>query len=40
MQKNSLDGMRVAIIVGDDFEQVEMTEPERRIQRLSLHSAT
>jgi hypothetical protein len=27
MQERKLDGMRVAIIVSKDFEQVEMTEP-------------
>ena len=33
MQKNSLDGMRVAIIVADDFEQVEMTEPRKALDQ-------
>lgn len=27
---SSLDGMKVAILVSDGFEQVEMTEPARR----------
>jgi protease I len=27
-----LDGMRVAMLVGDDFEQVEMTEPRKALE--------
>ncbi len=33
MQSNKLDGMRVAIIVADDFEQVEMTEPRKALDQ-------
>src|SRR5579885_714784 len=33
MQGNRLDGMRVAIIVTDDFEQVEMTEPREALDQ-------
>lgn len=33
MQKNRLDGMRVAIIVADDFEQAEMTEPRKALEQ-------
>jgi protease I len=28
-----LDGMRVAILVTDDFEQVEMTEPKQALEQ-------
>src|SRR5690349_2961090 len=31
MSQQRLDGMRVAIIVADDFEQVEMTEPRKAL---------
>lgn len=31
-QQGSLSGVRVAIIVADDFEQVEMTEPRKALQ--------
>ncbi len=34
MQQRQLDGMRVAILVAEDFEQVEMTEP-----RTALNAA-
>jgi protease I len=30
--KNQLDGLRVAIVVTDGFEQVEMTEPRKALQ--------
>ena len=33
MQKNRLDGLRVAILVTDDFEQVEMTEPKKALEQ-------
>lgn len=33
MQGNRLDGMRVAMIVADDFEQVEMTEPRKALEQ-------
>lgn len=32
-QQYQLNGMRVAIIVSDDFEQVEMTEPRSALQQ-------
>lgn len=32
MQGNKLDGMRIAILVTDDFEQVEMTEPRKALE--------
>src|SRR4051794_5227382 len=31
--QNSLDGMRVAILLADDFEQVEMTEPRKALEQ-------
>jgi len=31
--QTQLDGMRVAIIVADDFEQVEMTEPRQALEQ-------
>src|SRR5438094_1441556 len=34
MQKNRLDGMRVAIILSDDFEQAEMTEPRKALEQV------
>jgi protease I len=34
MQKNILDGMRVAIILSDDFEQAEMTEPRKALKQV------
>lgn len=33
MQNNSLDGLRVAIILSDDFEQSEMTEPRKALEQ-------
>jgi len=33
MQQKKLDGMRVAIIVTDDFEQSEFTEPKRALEQ-------
>ena len=33
MQKNTLDGLRVAILVTDDFEQVELTEPKKALEQ-------
>jgi len=33
MQANRLDGLRVAILVSDDFEQVEMTEPKKALDQ-------
>jgi hypothetical protein len=31
MPQMPLDGMRVAILVSDDFEQIEMTEPKKAL---------
>lgn len=31
MQNSRLDGMRVAVLVNDDFEQAEMTEPRKAL---------
>lgn len=33
MQGKKLDGMRVAILVTDDFEQAEMTEPRKALEQ-------
>jgi protease I len=33
MQGNQLNGMRVAMIVTDDFEQVELTEPKKALDQ-------
>ena len=33
MQGNQLKGLRVAIIVDDDFEQVELTEPKKALDQ-------
>ncbi len=33
MQGNQLDGMRVAILVSNDFEQAEMTEPRKALEQ-------
>lgn len=33
MQKNTLDGMRVAILVTDDFEQAELAEPKKALEQ-------
>jgi protease I len=32
MAEKSLQGVRVAIVVADDFEQVELTEPQKALQ--------
>lgn len=32
MPKKNLDGVRVAILVTDDFEQVELTEPKKALE--------
>jgi protease I len=32
MAQRTLEGMRVAIVVTDDFEQVELTEPQKALQ--------
>ncbi len=34
MQHKRLDGMRVAIILSDDFEQAEMTEPRKALEQV------
>jgi protease I len=33
MQGSRIDGLRVAIILSDDFEQVEMTEPRKALEQ-------
>ncbi len=33
MQQGNLRGMRVAVVVADDFEQVEMTEPRKALEQ-------
>jgi len=33
MQGNRLNGMRVAIVATDDFEQVELTEPKKALEQ-------
>jgi protease I len=33
MQGNQLDGIRVAILVSNDFEQAEMTEPRKALEQ-------
>ena len=38
MQGNRLDGLRVAIIVSDDFEQVEMTEPRKALDQAGAQT--
>jgi protease I len=34
MQEKTLDGMRVAILVTDDFEQVELVEPKKALDQV------
>src|SRR6266699_6451576 len=34
MQKSLLDGMRVAILVTNDFEQVELVEPKKALEQV------
>lgn len=38
MQEKKLDGMRVAIIVNNDFEQVEMTEPRKALDQAGAQT--
>ncbi len=38
MQERKLDGLRVAIIVNDDFEQVEMVEPRKALQEAGAQT--
>ncbi len=33
MQSKILDGLRVAIVLSDDFEQAEMTEPRKALEQ-------
>jgi protease I len=33
MQQKQLDGMRIAILVADDFEQSELTEPRKALEQ-------
>ncbi len=37
-QQGNLRGMRVAIIVADDFEQVEMTEPRKALEQAGAQT--
>ena len=37
-QQHQLNGMRVAIIVSDDFEQVELTEPRSALQQAGAQT--
>src|SRR5947209_6798435 len=34
MQKNTLDGLRVAILVTDNFEQAELAEPKKALEQV------
>ncbi|HZO32563.1 MAG TPA: type 1 glutamine amidotransferase domain-containing protein [Chloroflexota bacterium] len=36
--QNSLEGKRVAIVVADDFEQVEMTEPRKALEQAGART--
>ena len=38
MQQQRLDGMRVAILLTDLFEQIEMTEPRRTLDEAGTRS--
>lgn len=38
MQGTKLDGMRVAILVSDDFEQIEMTEPRKALEQAGAQT--
>jgi protease I len=38
MEERNLDGLRVAILVDDDFEQVEMTEARRALDAAGAHT--
>jgi protease I len=38
IEKRILDGMQVAIIVTDDFEQVELTEPRTALERVGANT--
>lgn len=39
MQQQRLDGMKVAILVTDDFEQVEMTEPRKALEQAGADTS-
>ena len=39
MQGNRLDGMRVAILLTDNFEQAEMTEPRKALEQAGARTA-
>src|SRR5436305_6509830 len=39
MQQNRLVGLRVAIILSNDFEQVEMTEPRKALEQAGATTA-
>ena len=38
MTNGSVNGMRVAILLGDNFEQVEMTEPRMALEAAGAHT--
>ena len=38
MQNNKLDGMRAVILVTDDFEQAEMTEPRKALDQAGART--
>src|SRR5881275_2606417 len=38
MANARLDGMRVAILLGDNFEQVEMTEPRKALDAVGART--
>jgi deglycase len=38
MQKSLLDGMRVAILVTNDFEQVELVEPKKALEQVGAET--
>jgi protease I len=38
MHTRTLEGMRVAILVADDFEQVEMTEPRKALEETGAQT--
>ncbi len=37
-QNNRLDGMRIAILALDDFEQVELTEPRKEYEYVNIEN--
>src|SRR4030088_1239296 len=38
MTNGSVNGMRVAILLGDNFEQVEMAEPRKALDAAGAHT--